>query len=100
MDAFDQTRAAKWRAGREERGLCDEDPFEGNPLAELLQEFEDSANYLEEALRQGLICAEEARFGIARARESWVWAQSRMRPAHASNNAPTMSDATSEGSGA
>ena len=78
MDAFDQTRAAKWRAGREERGLCDDDPFEGNPLAELLQEFEDSANYLDEALRQGLICAEEARFGIARARESWVWAQSRM----------------------
>ena len=68
---FDQARKTKWKAGREERGLCDDDPFEGNPLAELLQEFEDSANYLEEALRQGLICAEEARFGIARARESW-----------------------------
>ena len=78
MDAFDRRRAAKWRAGREERGLRDDDPFEGNPLAELLQEFEDSANYLEEALAQGLIGDEEARFGIARARESWVWAVNRL----------------------
>lgn len=74
---FDVARKKKWFAGRIERGLCANDPFEGNPLFELLQELEDTANYLEEAHRQGLITDEEARFGIDRARESWVWAINR-----------------------
>ena len=78
VDAFDHARERKWLFGRAERGLEKDDPFQGNPLEELLQEFEDSANYLEEALRQGLICDEEARFGIDRARESWVWAINRI----------------------
>jgi hypothetical protein len=77
-DPFDAARERKWLFGRAERGLEEDDPFEGNPLSELLQEFEDSANYLEEALRQKLITGEEARYGISRARESWLWAVNRL----------------------
>lgn len=79
MTNFDESRAAKWIAGREERGLNKDDPFEGDPINELLQEYEDTANYLEEAYRQGLISDEETRFGIDRARESWVWAINRRK---------------------
>ncbi len=51
--------AERWKAGRAERGLSPEAPFEGEPLEEAYEEALDLVNYLRVA---GLSClSEEAR---------------------------------------
>jgi hypothetical protein len=52
---FDEKRAAKWRAGRAERGLPLDAPFKDDPVLEALSETPDLANYIEEAIKQGRI---------------------------------------------
>jgi hypothetical protein len=52
---FDRKRQSRWAAGREERGLAKDAPFQGNPLLEAEEELLDAANYFEEALHQGLM---------------------------------------------
>ncbi len=52
---FDERRQQKWAAGRAERGLPADAPFQGDPIVEALGETPDLANYLDEAIRQGRI---------------------------------------------
>jgi hypothetical protein len=45
MDWHEATRW-RWRAGRADRGLTDNDPFEGEPLLEAYEELVDAWTYL------------------------------------------------------
>lgn len=55
MQDFDERRRAKWAAGRAERGLSPDAPFDGNPVHEALGETPDLANYIEQAIHEGRI---------------------------------------------
>lgn len=52
---FDQRRRQKWVAGRRERGLPLNAPFQGDPVREAMGETPDLANYVEQAIRDGRI---------------------------------------------
>lgn len=53
--SFEDRCKAKWRAGRAERGLSRNAPFDGDPIVEAMCETPDLANYIEEAIKQGRI---------------------------------------------
>ncbi len=46
---YDEHRRRRWLAGRQERGLPHDAPFQGEPLAEFMEEICDAGNYLQEA---------------------------------------------------
>ena len=52
---FDERRKQKWIAGRRERGLSHDAPFDGDPVLEALGETPDLANYIEQSIRDGRI---------------------------------------------
>lgn len=52
---FEERRKLKWKAGRIERRMDDEAPFDGDPVLEALGETPDLANYIDEAVKQGRI---------------------------------------------
>ena len=52
MTWIDEMRLTLWDAGREERGREPDEPFMGDPMAELLQEYLDALNYIEEGAMQ------------------------------------------------
>lgn len=52
---FDERRRQKWLAGRRERGLPLNAPFQGDPVHEALGETPDLANYVEQAINDGRI---------------------------------------------
>jgi hypothetical protein len=62
---FDERRRAKWAAGRAERGLTPNDPFQGNPVLEALGETPDLANYVEQSVHEGRIPEDVGRELIA-----------------------------------
>jgi len=49
----DEAMALRWKRGRAARGLGPLDPFQGDPLRELLEELIDALSYSGQAQRQG-----------------------------------------------
>ncbi len=72
-EEFHARRRAKWVAGREERGLRAEDPFDGIPSAEAQPEALDMANYAEVDALRGRITAEEWEWVLPRIVELYAF---------------------------
>ncbi len=45
---YEEMRRERWKAGREERGLAADAPFEGEPIREMQEEIADAGNYLDQ----------------------------------------------------
>lgn len=71
---FDEARAAKWRKGREERGLQDDPAFHGDAADEIMEEALDLANYADQLIHEKRISKEEAIRMRGIAYEVYNWA--------------------------
>jgi len=69
---FERMAAARFMAGRAERGLSISDPFQGNPAHEFCQEMEDGRNYALEMRRQGLITDEALHEKLKQLKSLWI----------------------------
>lgn len=69
---FESLAAARFMAGRAERGLSMGDPFQGNPAKEFCEEMEDGRNYAIEMCRQGLITEEALYEKLKQLKSLWI----------------------------
>ena len=72
---FERMAAARFVAGRAERGLSMSDPFQGDPAKEFCEEMADGRNYAIEMRRQGLITEEAFQEKLRLLKSLWIGGQ-------------------------
>jgi len=72
VSEFGAARRARWVVGRKERGLSPDDPFEGDPIAELGEELLDAANYSGVAAADGWLDPHEHDHILATLEDVWL----------------------------